>query len=171
MKSQPQSDAVAQTTARSTASAGYAPSVPITVYRELAAELQATKTLLDSMNTQNQQLARHNQHLRQEIEQLAQSAINLRQSAEAFQPSWNLPPQSPEAANARSPRSWRPETASPGGERGYVIEQAEPRSRNRSQPSQREMSGVWLVLIIAAIVITAFGAGFLVVRPLLSQDR
>ncbi|NJL23707.1 MAG: hypothetical protein HC895_27585, partial [Leptolyngbyaceae cyanobacterium SM1_3_5] len=104
MKSQPQSDAVTPTAARSNASAGYAPSVPITVYRELAAELQATKTLLDSMNTQNQQLARHNQQLRQEIEQLAQSAINLRQSADAFQPSWNLPPQHSEVAS-RPPRS------------------------------------------------------------------
>lgn len=167
MKSQPHSDAVTKSSAQSTAGGtGYAPSVPITVYRELAAELQATKTLLDSMNTQNQQLARHNQHLRQEIEQLAQSAITLRQSAEAFQPSWNLPPQHPEMVN-RSPRP-----RSPAGERPeYIIEQMEPRSRSRSQPSGREVSGVWLVLIIAAIVITAFGAGFLVVRPLLQQNR
>ena len=168
MKSQPQSDAVTQSSsARSPAGTGYAPSVPITVYRELAAELQATKTLLDSMNTQNQQLARHNQHLRQEIDLLAQSASNLRQTAEAFQPSWNLPHQHPEMLGFRPPRP----AGSPAGEpEKYVIEQAEPRSRNRSKPPQREVSGVWLVLIITAIVITAFGAGFLVVRPLLTQQ-
>lgn len=165
MKSQPHSDAVTKTAQSTAGGTSYAPSVPITVYRELAAELQATKTLLDSMNTQNQQLARHNQHLRQEIEQLAQSAIHLQQSAEAFQPSWNLPPQHSETN--RSPRPNR----SPADRPEYIIEQAEPRSRPRSQPSGREVSGVWLVLIITAIVITAFGAGFLVVRPLLQQNR
>ncbi len=45
----------------------YSPSVPISVYRELAAELQAAEALLDSLNAQNQHLAKHNQKLRQEI--------------------------------------------------------------------------------------------------------
>jgi len=45
----------------------YSPSVPLSVYRELAAELQAAEAMLDSCNAQNQHLAKQNQQLRQEI--------------------------------------------------------------------------------------------------------
>jgi len=45
----------------------YLLSVPLSVYRELAAELQAAEAMLDSCNAQNQHLAKQNQQLRQEI--------------------------------------------------------------------------------------------------------
>jgi hypothetical protein len=171
MKSHPNSDAVNKSSTASRPPAGgtgYAPSVPISVYRELSAELQATKTLLDSLNLQNQQLARHNHHLRQEIEQLAQSAVNLQQTAESFQPSWGRPhPEVEPRRTSRPPRSPMAESIS----EELVIEQVEPRPRVRSQAPQREVGGLWLILIITAIVLTAFGAGFLVVRPLLSPNR
>ena len=65
---------------------GYSPSVPISVYRELAAEFQATKVSLDSVTAQNQQLTHQNQQLRQEIERIVQLSLHLQQVANAYQP-------------------------------------------------------------------------------------
>ncbi len=39
----------------------YPPSVPLSVYRELATELQTVQTKLDKVTTKNQQLAQENQ--------------------------------------------------------------------------------------------------------------
>jgi hypothetical protein len=167
---------------------GYAPSVPISVYRELAAELQATKTLLDSLNTQNQQLTHQNQQLRQEVERVVQSALNMRQVADSFQPNnLNTPQPHPEfvaepSRPARAPqRQPRPESNVPKPKPvdsqilsdALFTEEPEIRHRPQSRPAEapKEMGGLWLILIILAIVITAFGAGFLVVRPLLPSSR
>jgi cobalamin biosynthesis Mg chelatase CobN len=48
-------------------------SVPVTVYRELAAELQSTQAKLSFFQLQNDQLTRQNQMLLQEFEAIAQS--------------------------------------------------------------------------------------------------
>lgn len=59
----------------------YAPSVPMSVYRELATELRATKAVIDSLNSRNQQLLQQNQFLKQEIHNVVQSALSLGQAA------------------------------------------------------------------------------------------
>ncbi|PZO37406.1 MAG: hypothetical protein DCF19_18920 [Pseudanabaena frigida] len=51
----------------------YQASVPVTVYRELAAELQSAQAKLSFFQLQNEQLARQNQMLLQEFEAIAQS--------------------------------------------------------------------------------------------------
>jgi cobalamin biosynthesis Mg chelatase CobN len=55
----------------------YSPSVPISVYRELAAELQAVQTKLNTLNAQNQHLVQENQLLRQEIAKAVESVLRL----------------------------------------------------------------------------------------------
>ena len=45
----------------------YSPSVPVSVYRELALELQAVQAKFDIATTHNQKLIQENQELRQEI--------------------------------------------------------------------------------------------------------
>lgn len=156
----------------------YCPSVPISVYRELAAELQAARAMLDSLNTQNQQLVKQNQQLRQEVHKVVQSAQHLQQVVASLgsveenaqtetprkpepKPKGNFspPPQPPEA------------TASPYPET-YTIEVED--SRSRHLPSTEGLSDVngWiLIVVITGIVLTAFGAGFLLVRPLLNNSR
>jgi uncharacterized protein YhaN len=52
---------------------GYQASVPVTVYRELAAELQSTQAKLSFFQLQNEQLTKQNQMLLQEFEAIAQS--------------------------------------------------------------------------------------------------
>ena len=53
------------------------PTVPMSVYRELAGELQATKTQLDNLKQENQHLYQQNQSLRLEISKLSQSVERL----------------------------------------------------------------------------------------------
>ncbi|NJM99756.1 MAG: hypothetical protein HC800_23785, partial [Phormidesmis sp. RL_2_1] len=67
--------------AESSASANYSPSVPMSVYRELAAELRANKAVIDSLNSRNQQLLQQNQFLKQEIHNVVQATLSLGQAA------------------------------------------------------------------------------------------
>ncbi|MEE3718209.1 hypothetical protein V2H45_15835 [Tumidithrix elongata RA019] len=55
----------------------YQASVPISVYRELAAELQRTQGKLSSAQLQNDQLSKHNQLLIKEFEAITQSAQRI----------------------------------------------------------------------------------------------
>ncbi|MDX2216956.1 MAG: hypothetical protein SFY66_27065 [Oculatellaceae cyanobacterium bins.114] len=185
---------------------GYAPSVPITVYRELAAELQATKAMMESMTAQNQHLVRQNQLLRQEIERVVHSALTLQQIAGGSQspvaarngvpngvivaPSTATHPEAiadlvRQAARPPQPRVERsaptPDMATPAAPpaqptpsepndaltNDLFSEIAEEPHRHEKRPPAKDMGGFWLTATIAVIVVTAFGAGFLVVRPLL----
>ncbi|HHP7244022.1 MAG TPA: hypothetical protein ACFE0H_04970 [Elainellaceae cyanobacterium] len=57
----------------------YAPSVPLSVYRELAEELQTIKAQLETVTQRNQTLTQQNQQLHQQIDQVFQSALSLHQ--------------------------------------------------------------------------------------------
>jgi hypothetical protein len=212
----------------STASNGYAPSVPISVYRELAAELQATKAMLDSVNEQNQHLAHHNQQLRQEVQRVVDVAMNLQRILQAGggrsgQPipavdSPSTMPQAPAMAQPVTPNNdtyafvsdilrsrgqvlstpqaealrtggtvqppihpemmpTHPEMSGrPMAELPNLSEEFFTEVRHEVLPTQksdhpRDLGGVWLVFAVLAIMITAFGAGFLVMRPLVSNNR
>lgn len=180
---------------------GYAPSVPISVYRELAAELQASKAMLDSLNAQNQQLTKQNQQLRKEIELVVQSALQLRQVAESSQPmGWGtasedlmdssefvaelnrtepirsqpiqrpaqrIKPQStanvdvfPSPQKNKSPESI-------GLSNELFTEQEEGHRPTSSPTRASDTGGTWLAITIFLIIVSAFGTGFLIVRPLL----
>lgn len=65
----------------SSAPSHYSPSVPMTVYRELAAELRANKAVIDSLNSRNQQLLNQNRVLKQEIHNVVQATLHLGQFA------------------------------------------------------------------------------------------
>lgn len=181
--------------ASSTSSNAYCPSVPISVYRELAAELQAAQAKLDSLTAQNQQLVKQNQQLRQEVEKVVQSAQHLQQVIASFgmtarvempsqqsvmqpepRPMTPPPPRPPTSASPEDfppppPKTkLEPPTSPYSGT--YVIEQEESRSR-RTSPGEG-LPGVngWLLAVaILLIVLTAFGTGFLIVRPLLNNNN
>ncbi|MBP0001983.1 MAG: hypothetical protein J7641_23820 [Cyanobacteria bacterium SID2] len=189
---------------------GPTPSVPLTVYRELAAELQATQAMLDSLHAQNQQLlqenqvvSQHNQQLQAEIAKVVNSTLHLRQVADSIKTRSNIDarpeklrdrevtaspsprmPRSPKVeSNLRSdqgaelpplypasphvPQSMDDASASSLFEDGDL----HPQSWSPFGEDATEKGGVWLLVAIAAIVITAFGAGYSVVRPLLEQQQ
>lgn len=187
----------------------YSPSVPISVYRELAAELQATQTMLDSVHAQNQQLLRQNQYFRTEIDRLAQTVIQSQQSLAALpmpflgdrtplpipapqqqpisqQPSKpvaksKLPAAPSKVASAKaadSPLDAGNVAALPSNtdaeiqQAGTLLFTGQDTTQPSSLDSDRsgEINGWWLILTIFLIVIGAFGAGFLIVRPLLQQN-
>ncbi len=178
-----------------TATQTYSPSVPLSVYRELAAQLQAAEARLDFLNSQNKQLATENQQLRQEIEKAVQSVLHLQQSVDSapgrsrsytHRPNKNFraEPSRPVSGSLPMPRNSRPPTATQSAVEGsfqtreassvssekLFTEQEEGRYRRRSQPeSPSEISGRSLAIAILLIMVTAFGAGYLIVRPLLQS--
>lgn len=181
----------------------YSPTVPLSVYRELSAELQASKAMLDSLNAQNQQLTRQNQQFRQQIERLSGSMVNLKHVVDSPQPTLGSPSESARAnaeavaeqirpTSARLKPSVQPSVQTPGTPKpltGKVsvpnfpilesegltnhlfTEQHDPMQSLRNPAhSPRDLSGLWLWFTVLAIILTAFGAGFMVMRPLLPNS-
>ena len=176
---------------------GYSPSVPISVYRELATELQATKAMVDSLTTQNQQLARQNQLLKQEIHKVVHTTLQLGQFAGVAHPSTVTEPRYPSEVLVESDpgpdyvtsspppeRPSQPNSPQGGGlvplkalgaslikerQRLFSGEAAPARRNSQSTGEIRDFSGLWVALSILMVVLTAFGAGFLIMRPLLNN--
>jgi hypothetical protein len=173
----------------------YPSSVPMSVFRELSAELQATRIMLESLNTQNQQLVQHNQRLRQEIGRMVHAAVQVQQVADLYQPAKITMPDisyinvefgtdaylpnvvkqpSHVVKQPSSPRKTAhtvdlSRTAKYPGE--PIVEQEDGRYR-RPKPipkSKSDLTGLWLILLILGIVVTAFAAGFWIVRPFLND--
>ncbi|MEI6445194.1 MAG: hypothetical protein WCO29_19210 [Nostocales cyanobacterium ELA583] len=69
----------------------YPPSVPLCVYRELTAELQAVQSKLDVVTSHNQKLVQENQQLRQEITKVIQSCLELQKFVNTPSPSSPVP--------------------------------------------------------------------------------
>ncbi|MDT9176489.1 MAG: hypothetical protein P5702_03415 [Limnospira sp. PMC 1291.21] len=170
----------------------YSPSVPISLYREVTAELQGSQNLINSLRTQNQQLLEENQNLRQELNHVVQAANQFYLAVESVQgknqiPSMGVPPVNPSfSVNPVSPppnfyeqpttETPQPDLVFPPTSDGPDIpppqftEEPEGRLRPASRPDRGELSGVWLIVSIALIVVAAFGMGYWVVRPLLQQQ-
>ncbi|MEO6862004.1 MAG: hypothetical protein ABI180_10820 [Microcoleus sp.] len=176
----------------------YSPSVPISLYREVTAELQAAQAMLDSLKTHNQQLVQQNQQLRREVEtvvqvsqqlqQVVNSAQNVTQTGMPQMPSvkfnFSVEPEPPAPVTSRTssavpqppqkvafPFPLPEPTVPPIPEtfpKQLFTEVPETPYRVRSQSKKAsDLSGLWLAIAIFLIVIAAFGAGYLVVRPLL----
>ncbi|MEB3289358.1 MAG: hypothetical protein VKI82_05550 [Leptolyngbya sp.] len=194
------------------------PSVPISVYRDLATELKATQALVDSLTQQNQYLSQQNQFLRQEVLKFADSAAHLKQVVDpglgasgagnptsaygaqsmaidsrypagrlgggadhtpglvrgrmsqlTSQVSQMLAPKV--KADHALPKTQGPRPKHPQPRVLYTEERlGDPRpGQHRNRPA--DLSGLWLATTILLIVISAFGAGFLIMKPLLNPAR
>jgi cobalamin biosynthesis Mg chelatase CobN len=180
--------------APSTSANKYSASVPISVYRELAAELQAAQATIDSLKAQNQNLVKQNHQLQQQVDKVVQSAQHLQQIVSSFGVASHV--EVPRSKSVRQPEarpvtlnsSPRPAASNPTVEYAsladdsepdmspysetVVIEQEEPRARRSPQSEGgSDVSGWMLVVAILLIVLTAFGTGFLIVRPLLNSNK
>ena len=69
----------------------------MTVYRELAAELRANKSVIDSLNSRNQQLLQQNQMLKHEIHNVVQATLSLGKAAGVAMPASGIRPEFPSA--------------------------------------------------------------------------
>ncbi|MBD1829724.1 hypothetical protein NDI47_14405 [Microcoleus vaginatus GB1-A2] len=180
----------------------YSPSVPISLYREVTAELQAAQAMLDSLKTHNQQLVQQNQQLRREVETVVQVSQQLQQVVNSAQSvtqtgmpqmppvkfNFSVEPAPPAPATSQTnsavpqppqtvafpfpipePEPTPASTPQPLPEKLFT-EMPEIPYRLRSKPKKAsDLSGLWLAIAIFLIVIAAFGAGYLVVRPLLMK--
>jgi hypothetical protein len=170
-------------------SPGYSPSVPLSVYRDLASELQAVRAKLDVLSTQNQQLLQENQLLKQEIAKTVGSVLHLQKLVDS-QPKggyrqapssshFKTEPKKPNEAHSEK-QVFRPrppvvfsevEMSNPISEPMYIEEQEENYLLD-SEPESSQINRFWLIISILFIIVMGFGAGYLIVRPFLeSQNR
>ncbi|MGB2925970.1 MAG: hypothetical protein WBB82_11770 [Limnothrix sp.] len=192
------------------------PSVPISVYKQLANELNGAKNEVSALKSENQQLRNNNQQLQDQVLQVIQAGEHLKQmvnrydfGADAYQlkdaekadkpkelaPAFEmsqLPESVPAAANPM-PRYVNPPMAVTAPQPPVAQKRSEartptksPRSSKKSAPiatiappkhnskDETESGGVngWVIFIAAiAIICTAFGAGYMVVLPLLNNNN
>ena len=185
----------------------YSPSIPISLYREVTAELKSAQAMLDSLKTHNQQLLQQNQELRREVETVVQASVYLQQAVNSAQGvsqtgmpqmppvnRFNLSAASPRLASLPSQANHAvPDEPTPIAQTvtfPFPVAELEPTApamaekmpeklftevpetpyRLRTQPKKAsDLSGLWLAIAIFLIVIAAFGAGYIVVRPLLMK--
>jgi hypothetical protein len=195
------------------------PAVPMTIYRELAADLQATQANVTVLTHENQQLTEQNLLLRQELERIARQTQKTMQRLEIEPPLTHHLPDYVDPV--RLPQASRKVKVTPGDREAQPLllehlydlpdyprdepflptidgasfgQVFQPRpSRPRAMPSASrlvnrfadqgfnlkqlqqswqasELTGWKLTLVMSLIILSAFGAGFLVVRPLLSPN-
>ncbi len=165
----------------------YSAAVPISLYREVAAELQSAKTKLSALSDENGRLKHQNQLLRREVQYLLRSTPTKKNVNSSF----IIEPQKPQNQVVRE-RLLEREISEKLAENLPIIvselpEMEKPFSKaeeTRSiaeigqdfpveSRSHRGMNSWVLALSIILIVATAFTAGFLLVRPLIgeSSDR
>ncbi|MDH6060170.1 hypothetical protein NWP17_06925 [Chrysosporum bergii ANA360D] len=167
----------------------YSPSVPLYVYRELATELKLTQAKLDVLTSQNHQLEEENQLLREEISKVIQSVLHLQKLIDSSpQRKHNqvnhvthqikTPPQesSPRPSVVKQTRpdphfSAPQEINHPTMPETYLIEEEQVKYSPGREKEVKEFSGWWLAMTIVLIMLTAFGAGYLIVRPLFEHQR
>ncbi len=154
------------------------PTVPMSVYRELAGELQATKTQLDNLKQENQHLYQQNQSLRLEISKLSQSVERLESIlSEEQQPSsshfqttdvyhshdWNL--------DREPTANYFPQSS----EETLFTEQTDyyPREGEENSDSKEVNAwNGWLVIAISLMIIVIFsGIGYMVMQPLMNNNE
>ncbi len=170
----------------------YSPSVPISVYRELVAEMQATQAMLDSLNikyqeltTQNQQLLLQNQQLQREIDQVVQTVLRMQQlsghQVGVSQTANGTP------ANSLSSPAYFPQSPTVGAiaddhsmddhnDDSYfayppnklLTEQAQEHYRpHRNSQQMMRIGRFWPIIVIILVVASAFGIGYSFARPFL----
>ncbi|MGD1699671.1 hypothetical protein [Dapis sp. BLCC M229] len=177
----------------------YSPSVPISLYREATAELQAAQIKLESLKVHNEQLMQQNQKLRIEIEKVINSAVQLQEALNAAQsvtkvaqpqiPSFphsqssvntvssnylssGFTVDSPEISSSSPSLPFTdPKPTEPDFPEHLFTEESDKSrySRFSSATQVSNLNGIWLVVAVCLIVIAAFGAGYWVVRPILNQ--
>ncbi|KAF3887608.1 MULTISPECIES: hypothetical protein [Nostocales] len=167
----------------------YSPSVPLSVYRDLTSELHAVRANLDSLSAQNQQLVQENELLRQEISKAVESILHLQKLVDS-QPKvsyYQAPPPSSHDSKPHAKRQMAQHNAKkqvvrprplvvtnevevdiPTPQSVYVEEQ-EASYYLQDEPEPSQLNSWWFIVAILFIIVMGFGAGYLIVRPLLGQ--
>ena len=133
-------------------------SVPISLYRELCDELRHKTQELEAADHQNQRLVVQNQQLRQELQQLVQRVMQTQQAV--TQMTTELPSQ----AAIVSP-------VGPIGPTHTKTESLTTRLWNQTNTFTQDLQGWKMAVMMGLIVLSAFGAGFLIMRPFMAKQQ
>lgn len=133
------------------------PSVPLSVYRELVKELQATQARAQSLEAQNQQLVKSNRQLRQEIETVVDQGKRLERVVQNFEAN---PVEEPSFVIPIRPRLVTPPSHSPRVKEEVSVT---PPLNVTASPVQFSKNS-WLMCgaIIFVVLTSGFGAFWLV---------
>lgn len=152
-----------------TAAQNYSSAVPLSVYKELAAQLHAAETRLNLVNAENQALVKQNQQLRQEVEKAVNSVLHLQQRVNATvmvdRYTTTEARSKHRGTKAYDVSSLPPKNKSP---KLYTEQEQGRYRRHVSSANATEMNGWGLAIAILTIMTFAFGTGYLIVRPLMS---
>ncbi len=169
----------------------YSPSVPLSVYKELSAELQAAQAQIDALSAQNHKLIQDNQLLRQEIAKVVHSVLHLQNLLDSpSQTNYHqVPRPSTESKNDTQRqkkvkysqvRRSRPNIGYRAMEipsyPSYMVapvffEGQEVATYPFTERKTRESNNWWLFLGIMLVVCLGFGAGYLIVRPFFAHQN
>jgi hypothetical protein len=147
-------------------------SVPISVYKQLAKELKETQTEIAALQTENRQLRARNRALHQQVHQVVQSTEQLKQMVSHYD--FGIQPLPPAAPASRQPKAKTPQAQLHVVPTGAETQQftTVPHEVFEGDVDLEEGINVWLLLVAAiAIILTAFGAGYMVVLPLLNNHN
>jgi hypothetical protein len=149
----------------------YNPSVPISVYRQVASELQVARSQLSSLKRQNQHLFEQNQHLKQEVERVIHSTHRL-QEPSARPHSIHLTEFNKIDKQARVRSQKPPSYLLPNREGDRIKGTAVIGTRNPTRSSNfANLNGRKLLLVTIIIMLVAFSCGFITVSPILNNRR
>lgn len=141
------------------------PTVPMSVYRELAGELQSAHQQIQDLKADNRYVHHENQTLRAEIKKLVQSV----QSLEATLNDWDenaRPQQTLPLVQQQDTASHTPSTQ----EHWFSHEQVYYPVEQENQTRNDEINGWFVMAAMVMIIFTFSGLGFMIARPLLDQS-
>lgn len=136
--------------------------VPITVYRQLANEFQALQAQAAHLQAENQTLLTQNRQMSTALQQIADylAPLQIRVDPEQFEEMAIISPRTADYPASFAPPEEPIETISAERRSGN------PRQRRDRPPSINHWV-LWFAMIV--IMVVALGAGFMVVRSLLSN--
>lgn len=165
-------------------------SVPISLYRELCDELRHKAQELEAADYQNQCLVAQNQQLRQELQQLVQRVMQTQQAvtqmttelpSKAVTASPNASPSTlittPLPARRQAMRSVHDQSVSPHAVPSAIasahdkIEPLTTRLWKQTHTFTQDLQGWKMAVVTGLIVLSAFGAGFLIMRPFMAKQN
>ncbi len=135
--------------------------VPIPIYRELAAELQAAQAKIVQLQQQNDRLTRHNQALQEELQAILTAHSHTHSAILAAQErltSLFPPPQTKEEQEIviDTPEDIRPAAV--------VTQTVAPSAPQVTLTESVPLNRSWLLLLVTVIVLVSFGAGYFLIR-------
>lgn len=173
--------------------------VPVSLYREICDELRDKSGQVEILQLNNQRILQENQQLRQELQHLVQMVMQTHHQVTqipefqteptsvnsstipAVQPLAQLSAQPSSVSQTQMPArstiaastmvSFSTTTNKPQDWITGIQEPLVQRLFNQTSAITQDLRGWRLAIVISLVILSAFGAGFLIVRPLINQPR